>query len=123
MTSAGLLSGYRARSSRKSRSLDVYTLGIYIDGVKLSWDEQKRLRALEQRGLDFADFPALLDGPHWVRQDTRRDYGEVRWVIVGYLTRRLTVAVYTTRGDCHHIFSMRKANDREQKAFKASFVR
>ncbi len=86
--------------------------------MKLSWDETKRAWTQQNRGLDFADFPTLFDGPHLLREDTRRDYGEIRWVILGLIKRRLMVAAYTMRADRYHVISMRKANDREKEAFK-----
>ena len=46
--------------------------------------------------------------------DTRKDYGEKRIICFGLLAGRLVVVGYTLRGTVRHIFSMRKANDREQ---------
>ncbi|WP_437350480.1 hypothetical protein [Neorhizobium petrolearium] len=36
---------------------------------------------------------------------------------MGFLNERLVVLVWTHRGDDQRIISMRKANDREQKAY------
>ena len=47
-------------------------------------------------------------------EDTRKDYGEVRIICYGLLAGRLVVIGYTPRGTDRHVFSMRKANDREQ---------
>ena len=46
--------------------------------------------------------------------DTRQDYGEARIICYGYLAGRIVVVGYTPRGADRHIFSMRKANDREK---------
>lgn len=86
--------------------------------MKLSWDKAKREWTLKNRGLDFTNFPALFEGPYLLRQDSRRDYGEVRWVILGFIEKRLMVVAYTMRQETYHVFSMRKANDREKEAFK-----
>jgi uncharacterized protein len=86
--------------------------------MKLSWDEAKRQWTLRNRRLDFAKFSVLFEGPHLLRQDVRRDYGEVRWIVLGFVEQRLMVAAYTMRQGTYHVFSMRKANEREKEAFK-----
>jgi len=47
-------------------------------------------------------------------EDTRKDYGEPRMICYGTLAGRMVVVGYTPRGADRHIFSMRKANEREQ---------
>lgn len=47
-------------------------------------------------------------------EDVRKDYGERRIICYGLLAGRIVVIGYTTRGTARHIFSMRKANDREK---------
>ena len=85
--------------------------------MKLSWDEAKRRATLDSRKLDFAQAADVFKGLHLTREDLRRDYGEHRFITVGYLGTRLMVLVSTPRGAAQHVISMRKANDREQKAF------
>jgi hypothetical protein len=46
-------------------------------------------------------------------EDTRRDYGERRFICYGLLEARMVVVGYTVRGPMRHVFSMRKANARE----------
>jgi uncharacterized DUF497 family protein len=45
--------------------------------------------------------------------DDRQDYGERRTVTYGLLNGRLVAIVWTPRGECRHIISMRKCNARE----------
>jgi uncharacterized DUF497 family protein len=47
----------------------------------------------------------------------RHDYGERRINSVGYLRGRMVVICWTPRGDARHVFTMRKANDREKKKY------
>ena len=47
-------------------------------------------------------------------EDTRKDYGEDRTICFGLLAGRMVVVGYTPRGAARHVFSMRKANAREQ---------
>ena len=83
--------------------------------MTIIFDPAKRLRVLLERGLDFEDAQVVFDAPHFEVQDTRRDYGEARMIVYGYLQRRLVVVGYVLRGSDRHVFSMRKANDREKK--------
>ena len=46
------------------------------------------------------------------------DYGELRVVSAGYIGGRLHLVVWTARGDTRRIISLRKANDREEKAYR-----
>jgi uncharacterized protein len=52
-------------------------------------------------------------------EDTRKAYGEVRMICYGTLAGRMVVVGYTPRGADRHIFSMRKANEREKKRLGA----
>ncbi|MDB5904882.1 MAG: hypothetical protein JWM26_3760 [Betaproteobacteria bacterium] len=47
-------------------------------------------------------------------EDTRKDYGEPPIICCGLLGERLVVVGYTPRGADRHVFSMRKANEREK---------
>jgi hypothetical protein len=82
--------------------------------VIISYDPAKREQTLKDRGLDFEDAPTVFSGPTVEVEDTRMDYGEKRIICFGQLEGRLIVIGYTPRGAIRHIFSMRKANDREQ---------
>jgi uncharacterized protein len=82
--------------------------------MQISFDPTKRDKAFAERGLDFADAALVFEGITLEIEDTRKDYGERRIICYGQLAGRLVVIGYTLRGEVRHIFSMRKANDREQ---------
>ena len=82
--------------------------------MRITFDPAKRDKALAERGLDFADAEVVFDGVTLEVEDTRRQYGEIRIICVGLLAGRMVVIGYTPRGADRHIFSMRKANEREQ---------
>ena len=82
--------------------------------MRISFDPAKRDKTLEERGLDFRDAPEVFKGVTVEVDDERKDYGERRVLCFGLLGGRLVVVGYTPRGAVRHIFSMRKANDREQ---------
>jgi uncharacterized DUF497 family protein len=56
----------------------------------------------------------VFEGPTVEIEDTRKDCGERRIICYGRLEDRMVVVGYTLRGAVRHVFSMRKANDREQ---------
>lgn len=85
----------------------------------LTWDETKRQATLANRGLDFADAGKAIDGKSLSFPDTRRDYGEVRTITVGFLHGRMTVVVWVQRGEERRIISMRKANEREISEYQS----
>lgn len=87
----------------------------------ISYDPAKRNWTLNHRGLDFEDAAQVFDGLTAEVEDRRKDYGEVRVICFGMLQGRLVVVGYTPRGEVRHVFSMRKANDREQARFAPYF--
>ena len=82
--------------------------------MRITFDPAKRDKTLAERGLDFADAALVFAGITLEVEDTRKKYGEPRIICYGYLEKRLVVVGYTPRGEDRHIFSMRKANDREE---------
>jgi uncharacterized DUF497 family protein len=82
--------------------------------MRVTYDPEKRERTLEERGLDFEDAEVVFGGITLEVEDTRKDYGEVRIICYGLLAGRMVVVGYTPRGADRHVFSMRKANAREQ---------
>jgi uncharacterized protein len=82
--------------------------------VAITFDPAKRALTMRERGLDFADAERVFAGTTVDIEDTRRNYGEARFVCYGHLAGRMVVVGYTPRGADRHIFSMRKANEREQ---------
>ncbi len=82
--------------------------------MAITFDPKKRAATLTERGLDFEDAALVFAGVTFEAEDTRRNYGERRIVCFGVLQERIVVVGYTPRGADRHIFSMRKANDREK---------
>jgi uncharacterized DUF497 family protein len=82
--------------------------------MRITFDPAKRARTLADRGLDFDDAAIVFEGATVEIEDTRRNYGEPRIICYGLLAGRLVVVGYTPRGATRHVFSMRKANDREK---------
>lgn len=84
----------------------------------ITYDPPKRLATLKDRGLDFEAAEAVFRGPTFDRVDDRAEYGEVRIITAGLLSGRMVIIGWTPRGGDRHVFSMRKANGREQARFR-----
>ena len=85
--------------------------------MRLTYDQAKRLTTLAERGLDFENASMVFVGHHVTVNDDRRDYGELRYITIGYLASRMVIVVWTPRSRGRRIISMRKANAREQKIY------
>lgn len=80
--------------------------------MKIEYDQSKR-----QRGLDFESIVDVFNGFYLVRTDDRKDYGEIRHIMLGALGERPVVCVWTTRGDAVRVISMRIADDEEREIY------
>jgi uncharacterized protein len=88
--------------------------------MRITFDPAKRVRTLAERGLDFEDAELVFAATTIEIDDTRRNHGERRIICYGLLAGRIVVVGYTPRGSARHVFSMRKANDREKARFAPS---
>ncbi len=50
-------------------------------------------------------------------EDRRKDYGEQRLRVLGTIDGKLHAAVITPRGDTIRVISLRRANEREERAY------
>ncbi len=85
--------------------------------MQFSWDENKRLRTLADRGLDFVDAYRFFDGrPALHLASPRHDEERLKSVIavdgVHY------TPVWMWRGETRHVNSMRRAHAKETGAYR-----
>lgn len=88
--------------------------------MDIEFDSAKRDKTLAERGLDFADANKVFAGLVLTWPDTRRDYGEERFITFGKLVKRAVIIVWTPRGAARRIISMRNANEREIEQHESS---
>jgi uncharacterized protein len=81
--------------------------------MTITYDPNKRAKVLAARSLDFEDAKFVFEGSYFESEDTRKNYGEASDCFC-MLRDGMVVIGYTPRGADRHVFSMRKANDREQ---------
>ena len=86
----------------------------YNKTMAISFDPAKRAATLERRGLDFAAAVEVFAGRTATATDSRKDYGEVRFITAGYLRGRFVVLVWTPRGEARHVISMRHGHGSEE---------
>lgn len=79
----------------------------------INFDPLKSLRNEIERGLHFTLVMHLEWDSAWIREDTRQDYGEQRFRLLGLIQGRLHALGFTPRDDKVHVLSLRKANKRE----------
>lgn len=81
--------------------------------MQIEFEPHKNDTNIRDRGLSFEratnfDFETAV-----FKQDTRRDYGEIRLRALGYLDGRLHALVFTEATTGIRVISFRKANKRE----------
>jgi len=88
--------------------------------MQFEWDETKRQKPLEERGLDFRDARHLFDGRLVYSYPSPRG-DEDRIVSVGTLEGRCIAVVWMQRPGARRIISMRRARDGEERKHRALF--
>ncbi len=84
--------------------------------MQFEWDEEKNQANIRNHEIDFADVSVMFKEDMLIELDNRIDYGEDRWVGIGFLGLGVAVVVWTERqGDIIRIISARRANRHEQK--------
>lgn len=87
--------------------------------MEFEWDEDKNWQNIRKHGMDFDDAWEVFEGPLVVELDTRTDYGEDRWIVIGLLGSRTVVVTFTLQGaQTIRIISLRKASRHECKKFE-----
>lgn len=89
--------------------------------MKITYDPDKNQKNIDERQLSFDEAINFDFLTAKVKIDNRFDYGETRYIAVGFLGERLHVLVFTTTPDGLRVISFRKANKREIKNYEQTF--
>ena len=84
-------------------------------------DPEKRAATIEARGLDIARAGEVFEGATLTVEDDRWDYGEDRFITIGFLDGVMVVMVWTPRRRARRIISMRRANERGRRIYAPRF--
>lgn len=65
--------------------------------MQFSWNEEKRRDVYEKHGVDMLEAALIFENPVLTKQDTRRDYGEIRMISLGMVDDEAFIVVHTER--------------------------
>ncbi len=89
--------------------------------MQFEWDEGKNHLNIRKHGIDFIDAIDVFNHPVLTTLDGREDYGEERWIALGWMRATMAVVVYVERcGPIIRIVSARKATKHEAKRYEQS---
>jgi uncharacterized protein len=87
--------------------------------VNFEWDDNKNNLNIKNHGLDFADAWQIFDEPMIIDIDNREDYGEDRFVGIGFLKNFVVVIVFTeSKDETIRVISLRRALKYERERFE-----
>ena len=85
-----------------------------IDG-EFEWDDAKARRNYNRHGVTFEIARKAFRDPFMVEiLDSREDYGEERYLLIGLADGQLLSIIYTMRNQRFRLISARRANRDEQ---------
>ena len=88
--------------------------------MAITYDPDKHARNTALRGISFDQAADFDWSSALVVEDLRKDYGERRFQVSGFIEGRLHMLVFTPRGVDTHVISLRKANKREVKRYETA---
>ena len=62
--------------------------------MTFEWDGEKNRKNMRRHGIDFADAAEVFSHPMLAQLDVRKDYGEDRWVGIGFMKNTVAAVVY-----------------------------
>ena len=81
-------------------------------------DPKKEDRNIAERGLSLEPAEQLDWTTALIWEDKRKDYGERRYCVLGFIEGRLHSVVFTPRDGKPRMISLRKANKREVNRYE-----
>ena len=90
--------------------------------MKFIWDRRKNEANVKKHELDFADAYKVFELPMLVNLDEREEYGEDRWLGIGFMENRAVVIVFTEPDEeTIRVLSFRKATTDEKNNYEQEF--
>ena len=85
------------------------------------WNETKRQITIKDRGVDVLYAALIFEGPTLTKEDTRADYGEVRYISLGLVDDAPYVVVHTPRGKNTRLITAWKGGRSDYEHYKKRF--
>lgn len=91
--------------------------------MEFEWDENKNKSNMKKHGVNFEDaVPVFFDEHSISRRDTRRDYEEERFQIVGMSSIGALIVAFTERhGNTMRIISARTPSRKEKLSYERGY--
>lgn len=89
--------------------------------MEFVWDEDKRQKNLEQRGVDFLYAALIFEGETLTKEDDRENYGEIRFISLGLIDDVPYVVVHTERDGKTRLITGWKGGRKDYEKYKISF--
>lgn len=86
--------------------------------MQFEWDPVKAESNEAKHGIDFAQAAQIFADFHLVQPDSRKDYGEHRWVALGCYDGVTINVVFTKRKEATRIISAWRASREERKYYQ-----
>jgi uncharacterized DUF497 family protein len=90
--------------------------------MQFDWDEEKRQEVIDKRGVDILYAALIFENQVLVRPDDREDYGEKRFIALGYVEGEFFNVVYTPKGKRTRLITAWKAGRNGEKRYKNSIT-
>ncbi|WP_422785844.1 BrnT family toxin [Rhizorhabdus argentea] len=84
--------------------------------MRITYDEEKRRKVLNERQIDFDDAVGLFEAFHLTKRDDR-NYNEERYISIGEARGQVCLVVWTLREDSRRIITMWKADHGERERY------
>jgi uncharacterized protein len=82
------------------------------------WDTDKSASNEAKHGISFLQAAQIFRGPVLKAQDTRRDYGETRFIALGAFDGEVLRVVFTERGGDIRLISAWRASQHDRKKYQ-----
>ena len=88
--------------------------------MNFEWDENKNKSNQEKHEIDFNDAKDVFEDPKSIEtEDTRKEYGEKRFIIIGKARNVILTVVYTIRATAIRLISARRSRRNERNNYNS----
>ena len=106
--------------ARAEKTLDELADCIYKWGLRVIYDPAKDKLNRAKHGISLRRADEFNFGSATYAVDNRHDYGEVRYLALGFLQTRLFALVFTEVGEDLRAISLRRATKQERSLYAES---
>lgn len=85
--------------------------------MKLEWDDNKAKKNRRKHGIGLDDAKRFEFDEALIFVDDSEDYGEERFVGIGFIGNKIHYLVFTTRDESVRVISLRRATKEESKGY------